>query len=46
MRITTQSLLIAAPIVSSLTVGQPAVALTEDQIEEMRLSDARRATLT
>lgn len=47
MRFTTQTLLIAATITTSLVASQPALALTADEKrEKSRLLDARRATLT
>lgn len=42
MRITTHTVLIAATVAIALTTGQPAMALTEEQIENMRLLDAKR----
>ena len=47
MRFTTQSLLIAASVATSLAASQPTLALTADEKrEKSRLLDARRATLT
>lgn len=46
MRNSTHALLIAVFVATSLAAGQPAFALTQEQIEELRLLDAKRASRT
>ena len=47
MRYPTPTLLIAATVVTTMAMGQPALALTADEKrEKSRLLDAERATLT